>query len=108
MNGGSVVIVDVFSAVALGTTLIGLLPQIYKTYKTKSAEDLSMLMLANYVLSSMSWIGYGVCVSDSTVIAANVMCGTTAVILIVQKIYYDRQDRIQHDFLIGENGHNHD
>ena len=82
--------VEVFSAIALVTTIVGLVPQIYKTYITKSATDLSMLMLANYVVGSASWIGYGCLVEDSTVLLANIFCGTTAVISVGQKIYYDR------------------
>lgn len=75
---------------ALSTTVIGLLPQVYKTYQTKSTKDLSSIMLANYLISSVLWIGYGMSVSDNTVIIANVVCGLTSIISIIQKIYYDR------------------
>lgn len=78
---------------ALSTTVIGLLPQVYKTYQTKSAKDLSSIMLANYLISSVLWIGYGLSVSDNTVIIANVFCGITSIISIMQKIYYDRVNR---------------
>lgn len=83
-------LVAVLSAGALCTTVIGLLPQVYKTYHTKSTKDLSAMMLANYLLSSALWIGYGICVSDKTVIIANIVCGITSIISIIQKIYYDR------------------
>ena len=81
---------EIFSAVALVTTIVGLVPQIYKTYRTKSASDLSMLMLANYVVGSSAWIGYGCLGEDNTVIIANVFCASTALVSIGQKIYYDR------------------
>ncbi|MGL9779855.1 MAG: PQ-loop domain-containing transporter [Wolbachia sp.] len=48
-----------FGFVALITSLIGLLPQVYKAYVTKLTRDISMLMLVNYLICSLSWIGYG-------------------------------------------------
>ena len=89
---------EFLSAVALATTIIGLVPQVYHTYCAKSARDLSMLMLANFALSSMSWIGYGLMIGDHTVVLANLFCLATVLVLCAQKIYYDhyyQADRYQ-------------
>ncbi|MEY2392831.1 PQ-loop domain-containing transporter [Wolbachia endosymbiont of Tettigetta isshikii] len=40
--------------IALITSLIGLLPQVYKAYFTKLTCDISMLMLVNYLICSLS------------------------------------------------------
>lgn len=88
MNGGSV-FKEVVSAIALGTTIIGLVPQIYHTHKAKSAQDLSMPMLGNYVVGSVAWIIYGCMTDDATVMLANIFCCITAIISIGQKVYYD-------------------
>ena len=82
---------EIFGFIALVTTMIGLFPQVYKTYVTKSAQDLSMLMLGNYLLGSIAWIVYAVCISDQTVLWANILCATTAVISIGQKVYYGKR-----------------
>ena len=37
--------IKIFGTLATIFSLIGFLPQIYRTYKTKSAEDISELML---------------------------------------------------------------
>lgn len=86
---------EFLSAVALATTIIGLVPQVYHTYYAKSARDLSMLMLANFALSSLSWIGYGLMISDKTVVLANIFCLATVMVSCAQKIYYDNY--YQHD-----------
>jgi len=37
------------------TSTISLIPQIYKTYKLKSSQDLSYLMLVNFLITSILW-----------------------------------------------------
>jgi uncharacterized protein with PQ loop repeat len=100
MNGGSV-FKEVISAIALGTTIIGLVPQIYHTYEAKSAQDLSMPMLGNYVIGSVAWIIYGCIEGDTTVTLANIFCCTTALISIWQKVYYDNYYTPLEDRLMG-------
>ncbi len=80
-----------FGTVALVTSIIGLLPQIYKAYKTKSTSDISMIMLVNFFLGSLSWIIYGICTKSVFVIWSNTMGLTTAVVSILQKRYYDKR-----------------
>ncbi|MCM1001814.1 SemiSWEET family sugar transporter [Wolbachia pipientis] len=75
--------------IALITSLIGLLPQVYKAYVTKLTRDVSMLMLVNYLICSLSWIGYGLCQSSTFVILSNVAGLVISIILIIQKCYYD-------------------
>jgi MtN3 and saliva related transmembrane protein len=79
---------EIFGTIAFITTLIGLLPQVYKTYITKSARDLSMLMLINYCICSMAWIIYGSATESNFVIYSN-YCGLiTSIILIWQKLHF--------------------
>ena len=42
---------------------IALTPQIYKVYQTKSAKDISLLMLLNYLICSVSWMIYGLSIT---------------------------------------------
>jgi MtN3 and saliva related transmembrane protein len=78
-----------FGYVAFMTSLIGLLPQVYKTYLTKSTADLSALMLANYVLCSIAWIVYGCYQNSKVVLFSNVVGLIISLISIGQKYYYD-------------------
>jgi MtN3 and saliva related transmembrane protein len=82
---------NIFGLIALITTFIGLLPQIYKTHQIKSTKDLSMLMLINGFVCSIAWIVYGITTNSNFVILSNVVYVASNVVLILQKIYYDRQ-----------------
>lgn len=83
------IVQSIFGFVALITSFIGLLPQSYKAYKTRSTRDISMLMIMNYLLCSLAWIVYGTCISAGFVVASNIVCLLSSVLLIAQKRYYD-------------------
>lgn len=93
MNGDdevkNMLIVTLSAAVAFVTTVIGLLPQVYKTFKTKSSKDISMLMLINCMICSLAWLVYSGCTRDWVVFGSNVFGFATALTLIFQKKYYD-------------------
>ncbi|MDR1112853.1 MAG: hypothetical protein LBL18_03740 [Bacteroidales bacterium] len=82
-----------FGTVAFLLSCIGLIPQIWKSFKTKSTEDISILMLINYLVCSVCWIVYGCYVKSHPVIWSNVAMLVTSFISIVQKYYYDRKIR---------------
>lgn len=65
------------------------MPQIHKTYKIKSANDVSMAMLCNYMICSIAWIGYGAYTKAGFVVFSNVVGLITSIISVLQKRYYD-------------------
>ena len=78
-----------FGYVALATTMIGLIPQVYKAYRTKSTSDISWIMLWNCLICSGSWIIYGVITHSAFVVWSNILGTITSVISLLQKRYYD-------------------
>lgn len=78
-----------FGSVALITSFIGLTPQVYKAYLTKSTHDISLLMLLNYISCSIAWIIYGYYHNLNIVILSNTVGFIVSFISIVQKYYYD-------------------
>jgi MtN3 and saliva related transmembrane protein len=78
--------------IALVTSIIGLFPQVYKSYKTKSTEDISMIMLVNYLVCSIAWIVHGICTNSRFVIYSNVVGTILAAISIIQKAIYDKKN----------------
>jgi len=87
-------IINVSGLIASITSVIGLTPQIYKTYKTKSAQDLSSLMLWNYFICSLAWIIYGNYTDSSFVTISNIIGLVSCVISIMQKKYYDKRQAL--------------
>jgi MtN3 and saliva related transmembrane protein len=82
-------IISVIGFLAAFTSTISLLPQICKTYKLKSASDLSYLMLLNFFATSVLWTSYGVMISSFAVWGANIIMIICAIILLVLKYSYD-------------------
>ena len=80
-----------FGIIALVTSFIGLLPQSYKAFKTRSTMDISMLMLLNYLVCSAAWIVYGLQTHAGFVIASNVVGLLSSLLLIMQKCWYDQR-----------------
>jgi MtN3 and saliva related transmembrane protein len=79
-----------FGTLALITSIIGLIPQIYKSAKTRSTFDVSMIMLINYLTCSICWIIYGLYQGSSFVVWSNIVGCVTSLISIIQKYYYDK------------------
>ncbi|KGP62221.1 hypothetical protein EP47_01535 [Legionella norrlandica] len=82
-------IVMLSGMVAFTTSFIGLLPQIVKSLKTQSTQDLSMMMLINYFICSLAWIIYGSNTNSFFVISSNVVGLVVSILLILLKRYYD-------------------
>lgn len=84
-------IVEFFGTIALITTLIGISPQVYKTYKTKSAGDISYLMLYNFLICSIAWTVYGFYTEAGFVLYSNILSTVVCTISIIQKYHYDHK-----------------
>ena len=69
-------------------TTIAYLPQLIKTWKSKSAEDLSWSMLITLCVGIVLWLAYGLFVQDIPVICANIVTLIFASIILILKIRY--------------------
>ena len=57
--------------IAGGLTTTSLVPQVIKTYKSRSAADLSVKMFSLFSLGVLLWLIYGVINKDFPIILAN-------------------------------------
>lgn len=76
------------SLIASITSIFSLVPQIIKIYKSRSSKDLSLLMLINFLVCSLSWIAYGFLTETETVWITNLIMTIFTIILIIFKIRY--------------------
>jgi MtN3 and saliva related transmembrane protein len=83
-------VIKFFGIIASVTTVIGIIPQCYKSYQTKSMDDVSMGMLINYMICSIAWLCYGICTSEPFVAGCNVLCVITSVVSLWQKKHYSK------------------
>jgi MtN3 and saliva related transmembrane protein len=58
-----------------GTILstVSLMPQVVKTWRTRSTADISMAWLVVALISMVVWIGYGSMIGAPAIIAVNVL-----------------------------------
>lgn len=82
---------EFFGYIALITAIIGLLPQVIKSYRTRSTDDISMIMLLNYFIGSVAWIIHGLSINSNFVVWSNILGGAVSLISIVQKLKYDNR-----------------
>jgi len=85
-----------FSKEAIGLiagvfTTIAFVPQVYKTWKTKSAKDVSLHMFLLFITGVFLWIVYGVYNKIVSVTATNIAIFILAAIQIFLKIKYDNK-----------------
>jgi MtN3 and saliva related transmembrane protein len=72
-------------------TTAAFLPQVIKTWKSRSAKDLSLGMFSLFCLGVMLWLVYGIMVRDIPVIAANLVTLMLASTLLVFKLRFKNQ-----------------
>jgi len=75
----------------LGTiiTMISFVPQVIKSYKTKSVKDLSYLMILATLFSSIIWTIYGYLINSNPLILTNIIFGLTVLVQLYLKIKHN-------------------
>ncbi|WP_420888374.1 SemiSWEET family sugar transporter [Cardinium endosymbiont of Culicoides punctatus] len=79
---------DVVACVGSFTAVISIFPQIIQSYRTKSVKDISMLMLLNLTISSISWTLYGMMTSDKPLLLTNLLLTIGSLIMVRLKWKY--------------------
>ena len=82
--------INVIGAIATVCSIMTLPPQLYHTYKTKSGDGLSMLMLINFLVGSLAWIAYGFMTGTTSVWFTNIVMAISSVWMIALKIRYTK------------------
>jgi MtN3 and saliva related transmembrane protein len=82
--------IDSIGIIASITSVAGFLPQIYKIQKTRSVQDLSVLMLLNFLICSFAWTIYGNLTNSNYVLMTNIAGLGVSCILLSQKLYFQK------------------
>ena len=80
--------IEILGLVAAVFTTSAFVPQVYKTWKAKSAKELSLTMFLVFFLGVMMWLVYGYLINSLSVILANAVTGLLALVLIFFKLRY--------------------
>ncbi len=79
---------EVIGLIAAVLTTAAFLPQVYKTWKSKSADGLSLAMYLVFFTGIVLWLIYGIHLNSLAMIIANSVTGVLTVILIYFKLTY--------------------
>lgn len=71
------------------TTSIQLLPQLFKTYKTKSVEDLSLYTLLLILINNLLWLIHGYFIFDYSLIMSGIFSLIINTALLIFYILYN-------------------
>jgi MtN3 and saliva related transmembrane protein len=75
-----------YVAAVFGTALM--LPQVYKSFKTRRVDDISMVMLVVYILNCTSWEIYGLLIKSMPIILCNIIAGLIGITQLLLKLKY--------------------
>lgn len=75
---------------ACAVTALTFLPQVVKTWKEKSAKNVSLMMFVIAFINEVMWIVYGVLQKDNVIIVTNVIMITMCSVMISLKLRYNK------------------
>lgn len=82
-------IVGIVAGVLSCTTF---LPQVVKTYKSKSTKDVSFVMFIIATLSTVLWLIYGILINSFSVIFTNVIVFVSSLIMLYLLLKYKNRE----------------
>ena len=69
-------------------TTIAFVPQVIKTYQSRSAKDLSLGMFMIFCTGTALWLSYGIIIGDLPVVVANALTLALSMVLIIFKFRF--------------------
>ena len=69
-------------------TTIAFVPQAIKVYKSKSTKDISLYMFLIFTIGVLSWLIYGIIISNLPIILANAVTLALSLFILIYKLKY--------------------
>ena len=82
---------DTFGFIAAALTTIAFLPQVIKTWRTKKADDVSIVMLLLFITGLIFWIIYATLTSALPVLIANTCTLLLNLTILTLKLIYEKK-----------------
>lgn len=84
--------VEIIGVIGAILTTASFVPQVYKTFKTKSVEGISLTMYTVFLIGLIFWLIYGIRINSFSVILANTVTGILVLIIILFRILYKKKN----------------
>jgi MtN3 and saliva related transmembrane protein len=85
MNTG---LLDLLGWLAAILTTVAFFPQLLKIWRSKSAKDVSLVMMITFSIGVFLWLVYGLAIQALPVVIANLVTLILALLIIILKIKY--------------------
>ncbi len=79
---------EILGFIAGGITCVSFVPQIFKTWKSKSVKDISISTFAIISSSNLLWLIYGILMKLPSVIITNIIVLVSALVMIYMKLTF--------------------
>lgn len=80
--------ITILGLIAGTVTTAAFFPQVIKTWRTRSAQDLSLVMFLTLIVGICLWLIYGLLLGDLPLIAANLVTLVAAGVILYFKVRY--------------------
>lgn len=79
---------NIIGYIASSLTTAAFVPQVLRTWRTRSVNDLSVVMLITFILGIVLWLVYGVAIQSPPVLVGNAVTLALNVMLLVMRLRY--------------------
>lgn len=84
---------DLVGSMAGLLTTVSFLPQVIKTWRSRSANDISLGMFLLFSLGVALWLAYGVMLHSTPIITSNLVTLVLATSIILMKLRFNKRAR---------------
>jgi MtN3 and saliva related transmembrane protein len=84
-------VLDWIGSAAATCTTISFLPQLFRVWRRKSAQDISLVMFLLFNAGLAGWLIYGFGIGSMPIIVANIVTLALALTILALKLRYDRR-----------------
>lgn len=67
-----------------------MIPQIFRSIRTKSVRDISFMMLALYIINTGLWVTYGVLIGSGPILVADGFACCAGITQLIIKLKYNK------------------
>ena len=85
--------ISILGFLASGVTMVSFLPQVVKTWRSGSSNDLSLGMYLLLILGAALWLTYGVLTNDVPIIVTNIVLVLLLSSVLIQMMWHRRPTR---------------
>lgn len=83
-------ITDLLGYLAGTLTTVSLLPQVWRTFRTKDVSGISLRMYFTFTVGIAIWLAYGIVLHETPMILANSVSLVLACLVLAMKLRYGR------------------